>query len=330
MIVDQEKTMAQKIGLFVIAIGILISPYPTQALQPPKKIPRIGFLTDARMNPAPGRFREELHNLGWVEGKNIVIEYRFADGNEDRLPGLAAQLVHANVDIIVSTGLRATVAARQVTKNIPIVATFVGERLNLAHPEQNVTGVSAMPRELAGKRLELLKEIIPGVSRVAVLANVVDPTQVKPIKEIDQIARSLGVRIPILNVPNPGAIDNAFASMARGNVDAVTVPTSVIFVFNRARVVELAATSRLPVMYPDSRFTNVDGLMSYGPNRLEMFRRAAYYVDRILKGAKPADLPVEQPTKFELIINLKTAKQLGLTIPTKVLMWADKVIDNFE
>ena len=184
-----------------------------------------------------------------------------------------------------------------------------------------------MPRELGGKRLELLKEIIPRVSRIAVLANAVDPAQVKSIKRIDAVARSLGVQIQIRNVKKPEEIENAFTSMVRGNAGALSVQTSAMFVLNRTRIVQLAAKNLLPTMYVDSRFTDSGGLVSYGPNDAELYRRAAYFVDRILKGAKPADLPVEQPTKFELVINLKTAKQLGLTIPLKVLTWADRVIE---
>jgi len=305
---------------------LLALSFPAGAQQP-KKIPRIGILT-VGIAPSIGAFLQGLHELGWVEGQNITIVYRSAGGNEERLSVVASQLVQANVDIIVSTSFRGTVAARQVTKNIPIVTTTVGDRLiNLDHPKANITGVSFMARELGGKRLELLKEIIPGIFRVAILANVVDPTQLKPIKEIDAVARSLSVQIQILNVKKPEEIENAFASMVRGKAGALSVQSSSMFVLNRARIVQLAAKNLLPAMYPDSRFTDAGGLVSYGPNDAELYRRAAYFVDRILKGAKPADLPVEQPTKFELVINLKTAKTLGLEIPSKFLMWADTVIE---
>ena len=307
---------------------ILAVSFPATAQQP-KKIPRIGFLTVGRVNPDPGPFREGLHDLGWVEGKNIAIEYRFADGNEDRLPGLAAQLVHANVDVIVATNRRATRAVRQLTENIPIVEIFAGPTIrNLGRPTRNVTGLYFMPSKLGGKRLELLKEIIPRISRVAVLANVikVDPTEEASVKEISLVARSLGVQLQILNVEKSDEIENAFASMIRGKAGALLVLTQGMFVLNRAEIVEFARKCQLPAMYPDSRFTDSGGLVSYGPNHAEMSRRAAYFVDRILKGAKVADLPLEQPTKFELVINLKTAKTLGLTFPPKVLMWADRVI----
>jgi putative ABC transport system substrate-binding protein len=318
-----------KFGI-LIGVMLLALSFPAHAQQPAKKIPRIGILTIASRNPALDAFRQALRELGWVEEQNIAIEYRFADGNEDRLPALAAQLVHANVDIIVSTSSRATLAARQLTKNIPIVETFVGrKRVELAHPGRNVTGVSSMPRELGGKRLELLKEIIPKISRVAVLSNIIgsNADQDPSIKDINAVARSLGVQIQTLNVTKPEEIENALASMVRGKAGALSVHTQAMFVLNRARIIKLAAKSRLPTMYPDSRFTDAGGLMSFGPNIAERYHRAAYFVDRILKGARPADLPVEQPMKFELVINLKTAKQTGVTIPPKVLMWADRVIE---
>lgn len=295
------------------------------------KIPRIGVLSIGRDNPSLDAFREGLHELGWVEGKNIAFEYRWGDGNEDRLPSLAAQLVHANVDVVVATNRRATLAVRRLTENIPIVDTFGGAGIrNLGHPTRNVTGLYFMPPRLGGKRLELLKEIIPKISRVAVLANVieVDPTEEASVKEINAVARSLGFQLQILNVKKSDEIENAFASMVRRKSGALTVLTQGMFARNRAGIVELAAKSQLPAMYPDSRYTAAGGLMSYGPNHAEMYRRAAYFVDRILKGSKPAELPVEQPTKFELVINLKAAKQIGLTIPSKVLMWADRVIDD--
>ena len=320
--------MAKKIRLLTIALTILAAPCLTYAQQPPTvKIPRIGILSVGTA-PSIGAFLQGLHELGWVEGQNIAIVYRSAGGNEERLSVVAAQLVGAHVDIIVSTSSRGTLAARQVTKNIPVVATFVGDRLmNLDHPEANITGVTNMPRELGGKRLELLKEIIPRISRIAVLTYVVNPAQIKASKEMGAVAQSLGVQIQILNVKKPEEIENAFASMVRGNAGALQVQTGAMFVLNRARIVQLAAKNLLPAMYPDSRFTDSGGLVSYGPNDAEMYRRAAYFVDRILKGAKPGDLPVEQPTKFELVVNLKTAKQIGLTIPLKVLTWADRVIE---
>ena len=322
--------MAKKIRLLTLALTILAPPYLIHAQQPPNKILRIGFLTVGTANPTPGPFRQGLRDLGWVEGKNIVIEYRSADGNEDRLPALAAELLRTNVDIIVASNRRATVAVRQLIENIPIVEIFGPSRIrNLRRPTRNVTGLYFMPPWLGGKRLELLKEIIPGISRVAVLANVIeiDPTEEASVKEISAVARSLGVQLQILNVKKSDEIENAFASMGRGKAGALLVLTQGMFVLNCVEIVELARKSRLPAMYPDSRFTDSGGLVSYGPNHAEMSRRAAYFVDRILKGARPADLPVEQPTKFELVINLKAAKQLRLTIPSKISMWVDRVIE---
>jgi len=323
--------VAKKIGLFVIAIGVFASPYLSHAQRPAKKIPRIGILSmGGKRNPSIDVFRKALREFGWVEGKTIAFEYRSAEGNEERLPVLAAQLVDASVDIIVSYTPRATLAARQVTKDIPIVETFVGQQpVNLAQPGRNGTGVSSMPQELGGKRLELLKETIPGISRVAVLSNIIDinPREEASVKEMDAVARSLGVQMQILNVKKPEEIKNAFAAMARGRANALTVMTQSMFQLNRGEIIELSAKSRLPAMYPDNRFTDVGGLMSYGPNSDWRLRRAAYFVDRVLRGSKPTELPIEQPTKFELVVNLKTARELGIVIPSKILMWADRVIE---
>jgi putative tryptophan/tyrosine transport system substrate-binding protein len=319
--------LKKKITVLTLGVILLTVSFPVGAQQP-KKIPRIGFLNvGGRSNLSIDAFRQGLREFGWVEGQNIAIEYQWGDGNDDRLPALAAQLVDATVDIIVSTSPRATFAVRQLTKSIPIVETFVGPlRVNLAHPDRNVTGVSSMPRELGGKRLEVLNEIIPRIHRVAVLANGVGAAQEALIEEVNAVARFLGVQIQILNVKKAEEIKNAFTAMARGRAGAVIVSTQGMLVLNRTMIVELAAKNRVPAMYPDSRFTDAGGLMSYGPNSAEMYHRAAYFVDRILKGSKPEDLPVEQPTKFELVINLKAAKEIGLTIPTEVLMWADRVI----
>jgi ABC-type uncharacterized transport system substrate-binding protein len=313
-------------ALCLVGVMLLALSFPADAQQP-KKVPRVGVLSIGSRAPNIDAFLKGLRELGWVEGQNIAIEYRWAKGNEDQLPALATQLVDARVDIIVSTNARVTRAVRQLTKSIPIVDTFVGPlRVNLAHPDRNVTGVSSMPRELGVKRLELLKEIIPRISRVAFLANVVNPAQELLIKEVDAVARSLGVQIRILNVKKPEEIKNAFKAMAREGVGALIVSTQGMLVRNLTTIVELAAKNRMPAMYPDSRFTDAGGVMSYGPNSAERYHRAAYFVDRILKGSKPEDLPVEQPTKFELVINLKAARALDLEIPPEVLMWADRVI----
>src|SRR5262245_12861966 len=318
--------MNRKLFVFLLLTPLLVLVHIAAAEQP-KKVPRIGVLTPGNRSPAIDAFLKGLRALGYVEGQNIAVEYRFGDGNEDRLPALAAQLVDATVDIIISTSPRATFAVRQLTKSIPIIETFVGPlHVNLAHPDRNVTGVSSMPRELSGKRLEVLNEIIPGIPRVAVLANGVSAAQETMIKEVDAVARSLGVQIQILNVKKAEEIKNAFTAMARGRVGALIVFPQAMLVQNRTTIIELAAKNRVPAMYPDSRFTDVGGLMSYGPNSAERYYRAAYFVDKILEGSKPSDLPIERPTKFEFVINQKTANELHLNIPPGVLMWADRVI----
>jgi putative tryptophan/tyrosine transport system substrate-binding protein len=314
-------------------LGALLLPlcFPAHAQQPTKKIPRIGILNVGSRDPSMDAFLKGLHELGWVDGQNIAFEYRWAEGNEDRLPTLAAELLRANVHIIVTTSVRGAIAAQQLTKTTPIVATAIpgpgGSRLvnSLDRPGGNVTGFSFMRLELGGKRLELLKELIPGLSRVAVLSSVSNINE-RQIKEIEPEARSLGVQLQILNVKKTEEIENAFSSMTRGKVGAITVLTQNMLLLNRKRIVELAAKSRLPAMYPNSRFTDAGGLMSYALNGADLYQRAAIYVDKILKGAKPSDLPVEQPTRFELVINLKTAKALDLKISPDVLMWADRVI----
>jgi putative tryptophan/tyrosine transport system substrate-binding protein len=295
------------------------------------QIRRIGVLMAGSGNPDLEVFRQKLGELGWIDGQNIAFEYRGADGNDERFPALAAELLRLNVDIIVANSTRGARAAQQLTKTTPIVTTAIPGPLesglvdSLHRPGRNVTGLSFMRPELGGKRLELLKEIIPGLSRVAVLSNVANIKE-RSIKEIEFVARSLRVQLLTMNVQEPNEFENAFSSMVRGKVGALSVLTQSMLVLNRKRIVKLTAKNRLPAMYPDSRFTDAAGLMSYGPKHADLYRRAAIYVDKILKGAKPADLPVEQPTKFELVINLKTAEHIGLTIPPNVLMWADRVI----
>jgi putative tryptophan/tyrosine transport system substrate-binding protein len=326
--------MPTSIGLILLTIAFLVSPYLGRAQQP-SKIPRIGVLAFSSTNTTLAAFRQELHQLGYVEGKNIALEYRWAEGNEDRFPVLAGELLHMNVDIILATTSRGARAAQQLTRTTPIVTTAIPDPVvyglvnSLQRPGRNVTGLSFMSSQLGGKRLELLKETIPGFSRVAVLSNVIefDPARERSIKEVAVVARSLSVQLQLLNVQKADEIESAFAAMTRGRAGVLMVMSPAMFWLNRVRIVELAAKSRLPAMYLDSRFTDAGGLMSYGLNNDELYRRAAYFVNRILQGAKPADLPIEQPTKFELVINLNTAKALGLTIPAKVLMWADRVIE---
>ena len=337
--------MNKKIFIWPL-VSVFLATASLAEAQQTAKIYRIGVISTRVALSRPTRdleaFRQGLRELGYVEGQNITIYYRRAWGEEDRIDELAAdrlgeivaELVRLKVDVIVVTNARAALFARRVTTTIPIVVTAIADPAgakmvgSLSRPAGNVTGLSFMSPELGGKRLELLKETIPRLSRVAVLSNLMggNPVRERSLNEIEVVARSLRVELQIVNVKRPNEIENAFSSMVRAKVGALTVLTPSPYSSNRRRIVELAAKSRLPAMYYRSEYVEAGGRMSYGPHYADMYRRAAYFVDRILKGAKPADLPVEQPTKFELAINLKTAEQIGLTIPSKVLMWADKVI----
>ena len=299
------------------------------------KVPRIGFLNAA--SPAAilvryEAFRQGLRELGYVEGKNIVIEYRFADGKLDRLQELAAELVRLKVDVAVTAGPSATRSLKKATATIPIVMAFdydpvgSGAVANLARPGGNITGLSALYPEMSGKRLELLKEILPKLSRVAILGSSTQPGNAQALKEMELAARTLGVQLQYLEVRLSKDIETAFQAATKGRADAVLVLTSPVLVSQRSQLADLAVKSRVPATYQASEYVEAGGLMSYGVNIADLHRRAAAYVDKILKGAKPADLPVEQPTKFELVINLKTAKQIGLTVPANVLARADRVI----
>jgi putative ABC transport system substrate-binding protein len=306
--------------------------FSAAAQQPAKKIPRIGILSPGSGNRGIDAFLKRLHELGWVEGQNIALDYGLGNGNEDRLPVLAAQLVRANVDVIVATNPQAAHAAMKFTNTIPVIVTAMNNPVasglvkSLSQPGRNVTGLSYMSSDLNGKRLEVLSEIIPRLSRVGILMHRLDITA-GDNSQIQVVARSLGVQLQIVNVRKPEEIENAFSTMVRGKAEAVAVGTQGMFSRNQRRIVKAAAKNRLPAIYHRREFVEAGGLMSYGPDHVDLYRRAAFYVDRILKGAKPSDLPVEQPTKFRLVVNLKTAKTLGLTIPSKVLMWADRVIE---
>jgi putative ABC transport system substrate-binding protein len=326
--------MGKKLVVFVMAAISLASAYLAQAQQP-KKVPRIGFLSGGSPTTSPARyevFRQRLRELGYVEGNNIVIEYRWAEGKLDRFPALAAELVRLKVDVIVTWGPTATHSAKEVTNTIPIVMAndadpvASGVVANLARPGGNITGLSTLSPELSGKRLELLKEIVPKLSRVAVLGASTSTSSALALKETELAAGALGVKLQYLDVLGPKDIDTAFREAGKGRADAVLVLQTAVLSSQRKQIVDLAVKSRLPAIYPQTAYTEAGGLMSYSPNLADMWRRAATYVDKILKGAKPADLPVEQPTKFELVINLKAAKQIGLTIPPNVLARADRVI----
>jgi putative tryptophan/tyrosine transport system substrate-binding protein len=321
--------------LALLALGA--APLAAEAQQA-AKVARIGYLSsDLAASPQlRDAFLQGLRDLGYVEGRNVVIEYRYAEGKVERVPALAAELVALKVDVIfVAGGTRVTLAAMQATKTIPIVFTNVGDPIesglvpSLARPGGNVTGLSSLGPELVGKRLELLKQAVPGVDRVAVLlvpGALGERTDKDMLTGADVAARALGVRLQFVEARSADEFARAFSDMSSARAGALTVLPSNRFLRERRRLVDLAAENRLPAVYTSREFVDAGGLMSYGANSADLHRRAATYVDKILKGAKPGDLPVEQPTKFELVINLKTAKALGLTIPQSVLAHADEVI----
>jgi putative ABC transport system substrate-binding protein len=276
-------------------------------------------------------FREGLRQLGYVEGKNYVIEYRSADGRADRFPGLAAELVRLGVDVIVARGTPAAVAAKNATETIPVIMASVGEPLlivdSLARPGRNVTGLSAFVNEMTSKRLELIKELAPATSRIALFANMSNPVAPPQWEETKAAARSLGIQAELLDVRSQDDVSRGFELAVARHVNALLVAFDGLFQANAGMITELAARNRLPAIYVGREFIEAGGLMTYGVSFPHLYFRAATYVDRIFKGAKPADLPVEQPTKFELIINLKAAKAIGLTIPESFLARADEVIE---
>jgi putative tryptophan/tyrosine transport system substrate-binding protein len=317
--------------------GLLAAPFAAEAQQA-ATIARIGYLVFNRA-AAPHlqeAFRQGLHDLGYAEGRNVVIEYRSAEGKDARLPALAAELVGLKVDVLVAAGTLAALAAKQATKVLPIVAIIVGDPItdglvtSLARPGGNVTGLSVLAPELVGKRLEQLMQAVPGVGRIAVLwqpGGFGERTDSDMLREAEVAARELGVQIQFHEARGPEDFDRAFSDMTRARAGALTVLPSNMFTSGRRRLVDLAAKNRLPAVYPWREFVDAGGLMSYGQDLVDTSRRAATYVDKILKGAKPADLPVEMNDRFELVINLKTAKALGLTIPPSLLQRADQVIE---
>jgi putative ABC transport system substrate-binding protein len=330
--------MTKKIICLVLGALLLTLSVRAEAQQP-KKVPLIGVLsgrgspTATTPDPSADAFRQGLRDLGYIEGKNILVEYRYTEGKQGSIPSLVAELVQLKVDVFVSTAPSAIRASKQATKTIPIVMVTTQDPVatgmvdSLAHPGGNVTGLTRLTRELSGKRLELLQEMVPTISRVGVLS-VADPTATgNVLKEHETAARALKITLQSLEVrgPNPD-LEGAFRDAAKGRVSALITATNRVLLPYTKKIADLAIKNRLPSMYEASQYVEAGGLVSYSANELESFRRAATYVDKILKGAKPADLPVEQPTKFEFIINLKTAKQIGLTIPPNVLARADKVI----
>ena len=301
----------------------------------PAKVPRIALLSPvspSAASPYIEAFRRGLRELGYTEGKNIVIEYRFAEGKLDLLPELAAELARLKAEVIVVGGIPGALAVKKATSSIPIVFVGTGDPVSsgvvasLAKPGGNVTGMSLQGVDLAAKRLELLKDAFPKVVRVAFLFDPTDPTGVLGLKGTQDAAPALRVILQLVEVRNVSDFVSAFTAITREHADALLTSDTVIFNNNRTRIVEFAATRRLPAMYGLREFVETGGLMSYAASLPDVYRRAATYVDKILKGTKPADLPVERPTKFELVINLKTAKQIGVTFPQSVLFQADKVI----
>jgi putative tryptophan/tyrosine transport system substrate-binding protein len=299
------------------------------------KVPRIGFLFYGSPGPAPeiDAFRQGLHEHGYIEGQNIAVEYRYAGGQLEQLPALAAELVRRKPDVIVTPTTPASVAAKQATSTIPIVIAGVADAVgaglinNLARPGGNVTGLTSVSAELGGKRLELLKRIVANASRISVLYDPTDPSNVLVLKVLQEAAPALGLTLQPLAVRAPGEFEGAFVAMTRERADALFGAAGVLTYEHRKAVVDLAAKSRIPTLWGHRQFVDVGGLMSYAVNFYDQCRRAASYVDHILKGAKPSDLPVQQPTKFDLIINLTTAKALGLHVPDNLLALADEVIE---
>jgi len=321
-------------GIFAIIITLVGLAGVIEAQQP-TKISRIGVLVGISPSASAERsetFRQGLRERGYTEGQNIVIELRYADGKLDRLPALAAELVHLKVDVIVTAGGQATRAAKEVTSTIPIVMTndpdpvASGVVASLARPGGNITGLSTLAPELAGKRLELLRQVVPNLSRVVIVGTSTQPGNAQTLKELELTTKAFNVQIQFLDVLHSKDIETAFREAVKKRADGIVTLPGPILTSQRVQLAELATKHRLPAIYNDIQFVEAGGLIFYGVSFLDLDRRAAHYVDRILKGAKPADLPVEQPTKFEFVINLKAAKQIGLTIPPNVLARADKII----
>jgi putative ABC transport system substrate-binding protein len=321
--------------LSILVVAVLLAVEVMAEAQQARKVPRIGFLSalsPSALSAWTEAFRQGLRELGYVEGKTFVVEYRWAEGKIERLPDLATELVRLKVDVIVTAGPAVTRAAKEATSTIPIVMAFDNDPVgsgfvaSLARPGGNITGFSNFAPEMSGKRLELLKEIVPKLSRVTVLGTSTQPGNAQMLKETELAAGTFGVQLQYLDVRDPKDIESVFRAASKGRADAILILTSPFLLSHRTQPADLALKSRLPAIYSQPENTEAGGLMYYGANTPDLFRRAATYVDKILKGANPANLPVEQPVKFELVINLKAANQIGLTIPPNVLARADKVI----
>jgi putative tryptophan/tyrosine transport system substrate-binding protein len=333
--VSREEKRVERRILGVALCALLFALCPSTEAQQPTRVARIGWLSAVSSSANLARyeaFRYGLREVGYVEGKNVSIEWRSADGKPDRLRTLAAELVGLKVDVIVTGGSTATAAAKEATSSIPIVMSQDNDPVgngfvtSLARPGGNITGLATLRSELSGKRLELLKEIFPSLSRVAVFGTSANPGNAQALKEIELAASAFKVQVQYLNIRAPEDIETAFREAGKGRADAVIVLAGPVFNSPRTQVVELAIKSRLPAIYDRRDFGDVGGLVTYGVSVVDLDRRSATYVHKILKGASPAELAVEQPTKFELVINLKAAKQIGLLIPPSVLARADRVI----
>ncbi|HEV8344400.1 MAG TPA: ABC transporter substrate-binding protein [Candidatus Binatia bacterium] len=332
-----QKAKVNREIVICLLTTALLSTVPLVEAQQPRKISRLGVIRPERPGDSGGQalvdaFREGLRELGYVEGQNVALEIRWAEGKRDRLFDLAVELVRLRVDCIITGGFTATQAAKKATSTIPIVMAHASDPVrdglvaSLSRPGGNITGLSHMATELSGKRLEIVKEAVPKVSRVAVLLNTTNPMQALNFKEAEAASLILGVTLNPLEVREANDFEGAFQAAVRGRADALLAFADAFFNTHRKRIVDLATKNRLPAMYTEPEYIDAGGLMVYGPSISDLYRRAAIYVDKILKGVKPGELPVERPTKFDLIINLKAAKQIGLTIPPNVLARADRVI----
>ena len=316
---------------FLAGIAVLAVPRNTDA-QRVGKVARLGYLQGvAPLRERDDAFRNRLRELGWIEGQNITIEYRYAEGKVDRLAAMAAELVRLNVDVIVTSGTTAVRVAREATSTIPIVMATgepvsTGLVASLAKPGGNITGLTHITKDLLGKRFELLKEIVPDTVRVAALLNPTNPGQALFADEMESSARALALQLRILKLQDPNEFERAFSAIVEWQARGLLVLEDPVFTTHRTQLADLAVRHRLPAVFGNASYVEAGGLVSYGANFTDLYRRTAVYVDKILKGAKPGDLPIEQPTKFELVINLKTAKALGLTIPQSLLLRADEVI----
>jgi putative tryptophan/tyrosine transport system substrate-binding protein len=320
---------------FIMLFGSAAATWPLASHAQPK-IPRIGFMgnsTAALEANLVDAFREGLRELGYEEGRNIAIEYRWADGNYDEFPALVAELIAAKVDAIVTAGTPAALAVKSATTTVPLVMVAVGDPIgtglvpSLARPGGNLTGLSSIAPDLEGKRLQLLREVTPALSHVAMFINSLNPFHVSSMRQANDAAQAMGIKLQLHDIRKSEDLDDAFAAIRKERPDALLILADRVFLHNRERIVDVANEQRLPNVNAYKELVEVGGLMSYGPSYEDMHKRAAIYVDKILKGAKPADLPIEQPSKFTFIVNLKAAKALGVTVPSQLLGLADQLIE---